>query len=484
MKRRLQAAVFAAVAAYSVATAYADVVTTPRFPDRPTLAGDRAVWIQHSRSGRYVELWSGAPATASRFVQRFGFGHYDVPPRGFVQPSLAASSSLALTSVVATETELGSFRAEDDRYLGPPNGPLEQIAHCDTVVDIPRSADVWAEAYAYRACDDQEGHVAIRDVAAAPMSPPRSVGSGGAGARIAGRYVAWLDGPYEDPDRSTAVYPEPDDRIWDVVVYDRVADAEVYRISRAELPGRAESLDVQEDGKVAIVYHRTGDDPYPADLVVGWASPQDPRIHPLRLPVREGYTVRIGGDRIVFQGGDRTFGAVTQTADLGVASLDGGVRILARNTPATISISGESFDSDGERILWRQLTCRKWRLVLGALDAVPATPPATRCRLRLERRPTVRGGTATLEVDCRPFTAFCRSDVGLRLARGDGRSIGSATNARNPVEIKLTKYARQLLRARGALGVRAIADVSGDGYAAVGGFHRLRRSARITLQKD
>lgn len=82
----------------------------------------------------------------------------------------------------------------------------------------------------------------MRDTAAEPLSPARSVGLGGVGVRIAGRYVAWLDGPYRDVPGS----------VYDIVVYDRMTDGELYRVSRNELDGSPISLDVQEDGKVAL----------------------------------------------------------------------------------------------------------------------------------------------------------------------------------------------------------------------------------------
>jgi hypothetical protein len=423
-----------------VAAAPAATVNTERFPATPVFAGDAVLWTQGWPSDS-VELWSAAPGAEPRRVQRIAF-----PPTnaGYVTASLAASSAFALlTANVYAVTTSPNIVPTSFRYLGgPPAGPLEQFLECGrSEFDRDRpAADVWGEAYVYRQCDGEGGHVEIRDGAAEPVSGPQSVGRGGVEARIAGRFVAWLDGIYTDVPGSA----------YDLVVYDRVAAAELYRIPRSEQLGSVLSLDVQEDGKVAFVLFRGRTD---RRVEAGWASPEEPRVHITPLPPRTRYGVRMAGDRIAYQADLYPGSDSGQDAELGLVDLAGAVTVIARRTLAPRGAT-ESFDYDGERLLWRELGCKRWRLVVrGTADPGSSPGNARGCPLRLTARPTVRRGVATLRFACRPFPRSCTFDVLLRIA-GSRTGAGTARSRGNPVRVKLTRAARRRLARRGTLALR------------------------------
>lgn len=428
-------------------------IVPPGYPSEPSLAGDETLWLGYG-SGRGVELWSGAPGGASRRVQEFPFRPTRPATRdGFVGGALAASPSLGLVSTYGYEPDgLGEYEYTfSEHHVGPPTGPFEQIVRCatDPYTGL-RAADVWGEAYAYRRCDEGDGHVEVRDTAAVPLSPSRSVGRGGYGARIAGRYVAWLD--------SDLWYRPSCSGGSELVVYDRVADAEVYRIPNAEMQGRVDSLDVQEDGTVVMAF-----EPGPcADLVVAWASPEEPYLHRLSLPTREHYEVQIGAGQIAFQRGNHVLDVSVPRAEVGIADLDGDVRVVARNTDAFDTL--ESFDFDGERLVWREFGCEERRLVIRRADeAGEARGGGTNCRARLLRKPVVRKGVATFHFGCGAFVTPCAFRVELRSAR-TGARVGRTPQSyrENPVRIKLRRSAWRALKRRGALRVNAKVELHDD----------------------
>ena len=400
------------------------------------LAGDRVLWTQSV--GTTVDVWSGAPGRPVERVERVPF---DPRGQGSVLSWFAASPSLALLSRFAFEEggwDSGPVPAFTDHQVGPVGGPLESVAWCvggNALVPL-RPADVWGEAYVYRECDQGRGHVELRDTAAEPMSPARALGQDGYAPRIAGRFVAWV--------------------VDDIVVYDRVADAEVYRVPRA---GGLRALDLQEDGKVAFAVEP---DSPSGEVVVGWASPEEPYLHPLALPRRRMYDVRIAGDRIAFQGGRPVPIQHVPRADVGIASLDGTFRVVASNTDALRY--HESFDFDGERLVWLEFGCEQRRLVVRDADAAGTAPGgATKCRLRLLRRPAVRRGVALLHIGCGAYKSPCGFRTDLRLVgHGGGRASDTTYSDNNPVRARLTARARRLFRRHGMLRVRATVRLFDD----------------------
>lgn len=411
-------------------------IETPGVAEKPKLAGESTLWAQERVDGS-LELWSGEPGARTDRIQRFAFD--PIGSYGRLEGDLAASPSLAFLTTYALDSAEGRGLSVSfsDHYVGPTGAQPEWLTRCGSHGRI-RSGDVWGEAYAYRQCDDTYGHVEVRDEAAMPLSPPRAVGVGGFGVRIAGRFVAWLDGRYSrfgDPYAA-------------VVVYDRVADTEVYRLP-ADL-GAIQSFDIEEDGKVAVAFDPRGE----GDDVVGWASPAEPWVHPLPLRPRALYDVRIVGDRIAFQTGNTVSAGWVREADVGVVDLGGNVSWLAGGTDAFLM--DESFDYDGKRLLWRELSCEERRLVIRDVDASgKARRPATRCPLRMLRPATVRRGVARFHFDCGAYKPPCGFRTELHIAgRGGGRASKTVESG-NPVRARLTQRARRLLRKHSSLKVRA-----------------------------
>lgn len=415
----------------------------------PVLAGDQALWLLGHRGGGF-DLWSGAPREPIRRIQRFPFRPSDEFKRdGYLVGSVAASPALALVSTYGYEYAGDRSGGYDptfgEHYLGPPGGPLRRIMRCARERDVGmRSADVWGAAYAYRQCDEAAGHVEIRDAAAAPLSPARSVGRGGYSVRIAGRYVAWLDTPHE-------VSGCPGD--FELVVYDRVADAEVYRVPNAEMAGRVNSLDVQEDGKAVIVF-----EPGPCSPIeVAWISPQEPYLHRLPLERRDHYQVKMANDQIAFQRGDQVLADSVPDAEVGISDLAGNVRIVARHTDVFRGV--DSFDFDGERLAWREFGCEERRVVIRRADKPGEAPGGgTNCRARLLRRPVVSGrGVAELWFGCGAFSKPCGFQAELRRPGRNGAPVGRTPDSYppNPVRVKLRRAAWRLLKRRGSLRVKA-----------------------------
>lgn len=424
-------------------------IRTPIVPRTPALGGDKTLWTL-AQPGPVLDLWSaGADGTPVQ-VQRFEFT--PMGPSGGLLGALATSSSLTLLTTLAFDS--ANFGAFDfsEHWRGQAGSTLEQFVHCDEQHGGIRSVDVWGDAYVYRQCDESGGHVEIRDEGATPLSPARSVGQWGYGARIAGRYVAWLGGFY----RGFADEDPP------IVVYDRVANAEVYRVSSGY--HALYNLDIQEDGKIAIAFNPEGRDHGNA---VGWASPQEPWLHRLPLSEDELYDVRIKNDLIALQRSADPPRDWVPDAEIGLATLAGEVRWLARRTYGLFR--AESFDYDGERVVWRELGCDGWRLVVRDIDDPGIAPGgAKECGLELRR---ARAGRkrGIFRFRCAPLEPPCRYDVSLRRAR-DRTIVGTALDRKDPVRVKLTRRARRLLARKGAIRLR----VTVRAYGAPG-YYQVRR---------
>lgn len=423
-------------------------ISTSEIPFVPSFAGNHVVWIAE-RAGGGVELRraqvGGRPETVQTFAPRIPF-----KPR-FLVTTLAASDARALLVAHAYE---GGFQGGPrsmyvDWFTGPPAGPLDRIDTCPgerypgQVFTTLRSVDVSGSAYAYRRCDDGLGHVEIRDDGTPPLSPARAVGTGGAGARIAGRYVAWLDGGYGEQSPNNAA---------DIVVYDRVDGTEVYRVPRAQIPGFVTSLDLQDDGKVAFTYALSAKHFFPR--AVGWASAAEPRVHRLTAPANRLYDVRIGSDTIAYES-ESEFIASGRDTRIETSDLAGNARVVV--TGADDYSSNEGFDFDGQRLLWRQLGCKRWRLVTHDVADGPVAFKPLHCKLRVFRRPVVKRGRVTLRLGCAPLARPCDFAVTLRTPKG--RKVGSV-EGRSPLRVPLTRYALTRLARRGVLRAQVRAVIS------------------------
>ena len=230
-------------------------------------------------------------------------------------------------------------------------------------------------------CADQPV-VTLRDLAA-PGVAPRMLAASGTDVRIAGPYVAWRT-------------PEA------IVVYDRVAGFEAYRVDliHTPLPGPVIAYDLQRDGKLAIGMS----DPRNSSVShLAWTARDAPapRVVP---PLRGRLSfLRAASDRVAVQ----TVGAGAQF-DLLLVDLGGSTRSVARIEPA-----GGGIDFDGTRLAWAGRACSAPILHVRDVSEPGVTEDrTTHCPVEVSGR--------TLRVDRRGRAAvdlFCPAPAPAR--RGD-----------------------------------------------------------------
>lgn len=461
MRRKVTLAAFPAVFAvlWAAGPAASAQIATRGLPLTPVLSGGGALWTESSPSGGFA-VKAGSAGRGQTTVQRLRPENPNMSE--YLAPALAGSDTLTLAGNTAFARDPFSVaQAYTEVYGGSRLGPLSRVARCGGTRVNLRSFDVSGDAYAYHQCDDAGGHVEIRDLGSPPLGPARSVGSGGFGARIAGRYVAWLDGSYHDDVTYNTT---------DIVVYDRVAGTEVYRVPAAELPGLIQSLDVQADGKVAFAFAPTDRN---LTLVVGWASPQEPHVHRLPLKPMTSYDVHLAGDTIAFERGNAPNGVV-QDAEVGISDLAGRAHIVGRH--ADDYLFQESLDYDGQSVLWRHLGCSRAELVIRNAASVAGSTPPPRCPLKLLRRPTYKAGRATFAIGCGAFSPPCSFFVELRIGNAHGRLAGRA-DSKSPVRIKLSKAAQHTLKHRRSIRLHLTVSISDDALRCQD------RTATITLRR-
>lgn len=205
--------------------------------------------------------------------------------------------------------------------------------------------------------------------------------------QVAGRYVGWTT-------------PEA------VVVYDHVAQAELYRLPRPVNGGLAA---IQADGKVALGYEVGDGPPSQSMRGLGWASQSEPFLHELPVPPARQYSgLKLRNDMIVFERGSLS------TGDLGYVSLAGGEgKILAPSVEFDTPFGADRlFDFNGRQVAWLDRTCAGARVRVALLSDLIMRPRAAstlRCGLRLASRPRVtRQGDLRLRVSCVGFTRECK----------------------------------------------------------------------------
>jgi hypothetical protein len=264
-------------------------------------------------------------------------------PRTWLQPGLAGG---AVAFLDVTEFD-GDVRPTDspairstERLLVAGDGTAESLERCEPGVPpevLPGDGD--AEATVRVACG--------RDLVVREAATGREVTlpSRGRTPRIAGRYVAF-------------VAAAPLDDRGDIVVYDWRESRELYRVPTARLREPIRRLDVRDDGAVAFEHSFAGG--------IAWSSPSRPGITRLRLPRREQYQVRWHGRAILFAAGEEQ-GAVLPRAELGLATLRGTRRILARR----VRVVNEGFDTDGRRITYVARACGGLRVIVRRVDERP-----------------------------------------------------------------------------------------------------------------
>jgi len=324
------------------------------------------------------------------------------------------------------------------------DGGVMVVRSCDAMIEVRRVG--------------QSGSSLIRRVPETGIPPSSHY-------RIAGRYVAYRT----SVDRTGA--PSGDD----VVIYDWQAGRELYRVA-VPAPQLAD-LDLQADGKVAFSFIDPSVSARAARMQVAWASPQDPTAHKLPLAPVGSYRVKLDRDRLFFLASSTRF-APAELGDLGVTSLAGASRVLARRV-----IDGV-FDVEADRVAYAVRTCRGPRAVRQSF-AAPTAVGSTRkrCPLRLSGR--LRGDrrqrVIVAKLSCLGLARDCTADrlrVVLR-RRGRVQTLATARYRRGRARLRarLTRRGARLLRGRRRLRITVVARVSDS---AVGADRTRRTSATLT----
>ena len=271
--------------------------------------------------------------------------------------SFAASASgvvLESEGLTASAPGDGQSSSGTELFAGGVGEPLASLAACNFGVFTGLGrVDVSGSTIAFERCDQT---IEVRSLTG--TQDTRTVGSDVHAVRLAGHYLAWLEGSY----RAGSAHGEAD-----LVVYDLDADAEAYRLAAALLPSQVSGFALQDDGKVAFTFDPTAKDTNPRELV-GWASPAEPRIHKLPLPRRYSYTLSFARDRIVFARDSKK--AERPLEETGVTDLHGHVRLIQRHA------SGLGIDFDGKNIAYTIHACHRYTVVRQPLSARkrPRTP--------------------------------------------------------------------------------------------------------------
>jgi hypothetical protein len=452
--------VLAAALAAPAGAAVPDGIPTEEPVAGPVLSGSRALWVVPTRN-------YGFELRAARTGERPATLFAAAPrPDGILTPAIAASPERwILTHASGSRGSRFGTRFEARTVLtaldGAPAETLDEGCGLSGVPDTPReAADVDGNTVVFPRCDESGRHAAVvRDYSGPSVVEQAIPGARTAGLRIAGRYVAWLDGLHSGAERAA-----------DVVVYDRLAGLEAYRLTRAAIGGDVHSLDLQSDGKVAFSHSA------PGGWKVAWASPAEPRVHALPLAPRERYDVRIANDRIAYMTGDQPGAGVLSLGEVGVSGLDGPARRIGNLAEG--SVFTDDVDFDGERIAWWSYRCTDAVIRIAAVDGPAASmAPRSGCALRFERPPRLKSAWVRLSPDCFGFALeACEArDVVLKATRG-GRAVTVGRGA-SAARVDLTPAGRALLRRGGRVGVRVSAVLTDDAG------RRERRAGRATLQR-
>jgi hypothetical protein len=261
------------------------------------------------------------------------------------------------------------------------------------------------------------------------------------GPLLAGRYLAWLE--LERPNE----HPTP----LRVVVYDWMAEREVYRFTVAGLVSAA----IQPDGKVAYA-QREGE----SGARVAWASPEEPHAHPGALFPTPSLQVRIARDLIAVQA--RSYGS-ERLATFSVADLAG--RELASQSDSSVIAQ---WDFDGARLAWATRPCERAAVVAWDLaDARPPALPEGRCPLPAitTRSTSLSGKTFRIALRCPAKPALgCLGRMRLvaRTSRGERYGLGIARyevapGATGALTVNLSKARRAFVRRHRRVTVAATA---------------------------
>ncbi len=299
---------------------------------------------------------------------------------------------------------------------GVPGGPLRDFYECLTFDRPPYAAHGDALIYV-DPCEEATPPLFVVNLSSGttervPVDPEAQIVALAANDR----YVAYLDG-------KSGV----------ATVYDRASDSVGYSADQGGPFGRA-TLAVGEDGALALLRPNAsnGFGPGCGTTALSWSTPADPAVQ--FLPVRPcGERIALSGREVLFQGEAPSVDGVR------AISFEGVVREVVQ----AFTLGG-SFDTEGDRLSYAQLTCRGgFELRVAGIDE-RRFPRSGRCPLDIRsQRARVRRGRVRVAVECR---GGCRGRITVR--RGATLVAHGAFNrprGRSVLNARLTKAGRRLV---------------------------------------
>jgi hypothetical protein len=301
----------------------------------PTLLGKQVGWVapRHDEGGDLIEAKSGkSPRRIQTFSPGPSPGEGVQPVLGFEVAGSTSDAELFVSRHCISENPANGCGNSLNVLTGAVGSPLNAIEHCEGFPSwLLGGIDVSGRLAAFPRCD---GKLIVRDLSG--NRPDLVLGTQTHTGRIAGRYVAWIDGPY-DPASSPR-------NAASIVVYDRRAAAVAYTIPQTEIAGQVRSLALEGHGRIAVSF-----DPKPDDTrvqaVVKWASPDHPHLRRVPVPIRPYYLLKIAGGRIAFLRSKNNPDAPND--EVGVAKLDGRTQLITKHA-ALVS----DLDFDGRTVAY------------------------------------------------------------------------------------------------------------------------------------
>jgi len=454
--RSLSVCVGACLAVLALCGAPAHAASTPLLAEPvagPVFAGDAVLFgARDPRNALEIRAWTAGqdPRALAGFPARAA-DDWSSEALELAGSSTRLAYSLAITAPSGEGATQTSFVAAS-APLTSSASPLEALVTCGpdlATVRRPIAVSEDAVAYAPGACrafeDGTTPEVVVRDLAPGAADPTLTIKLGAQESvqalALAGRYVAWAT-------------------VRTVVVYDRVARREVYRVG-GQLSTPSPELGLQPDGTVATAA-LVSSSPAGGDLscVVRWASPTSPTWHVAATARSCGTTLALAGDRIAFlRYGGRL---LSSGAELVLVGLAGSERTVARFSAGHPLAGAIAFD--GARVAWARVDCGSVTLQVEDVADPPAGAVTSRCGAprvaprSLRLRPD---GSVALTLSC---AGGCNGQVILATAVPSrpsagipfSRRVGFARFAlprrgRTRIAIPLTAKGRRLVaRARGA----------------------------------
>jgi hypothetical protein len=287
-------------------------------------------------------------------------------------------------------------------------------------------------------CDQDGRHVDLFDARTGVRTDQIATAAQPVSARIAGRYVAWLE-------------PSAAFDAFTLVVFDRVARAERLRVATTTLgDGSFTAWDLGTDGTIVYVLStgRRGGATAPGHM--SWTSVVDPRPHAVPVGVVRWPMLRLEGRTI-------TYTSVAGAAyELRTARLDGTAsRTIAHGVT-------RDFDVRGGRVAFGVAGCEEDRLRVQALNAPTYTPPRRACALVAPRRLTAQHDRVRVKIGCRGLPFTCDGELILRSPDRTGALLGHADLDAGTATIHLKAAARRALRHSPTLRARLSARVPAE----------------------